>query len=156
MRVATFNVQHGLGRTGAVDIGLLAATCASLDADVLGLQEVDRNVRRSGRRDVAAEVAAACGMEHRFVAATRLGWRGRYGNALLARGDISDVAALALPRVERHEPRGALLATVAIDGSPPVSFAVTHLSPARTESAAQLAVVLQALVQRPAPRVLLG
>src|SRR4051794_39456295 len=156
MRVATFNVQHGVARNGVVDVDLLAATCASFDADVLGLQEVDDNVRRSGRRDLAADVARMCGMEHRFAPATRVGWRGRYGNALLGRGQVSDVEAIALPRVERHEPRVALLATATAVDRPAVWGAVPHLARDRVESAAQLAAVLQALLHRPPPRLLLG
>ena len=154
--MATFNVQHGRARSGAVDVDLLASACAALRVDLLGLQEVERGARRSGRRDLPAEVGDACGMAHHFAAATRLGWRGRYGNALLVRGTIADVEELALPRVERHERRTALLARAVVAGGEAVSAAVTHLSHDRAESAAQLAAVLEALVHRPAPRVLLG
>jgi endonuclease/exonuclease/phosphatase family metal-dependent hydrolase len=62
IRLATFNVLHGRSLAdGRVDKQRLAEACASLDADVLGLQEVDRNQARSGSVDQAALVAEATG-----------------------------------------------------------------------------------------------
>nr|BFF19655.1 hypothetical protein GCM10025730_31760 [Promicromonospora thailandica] len=48
LRVATFNIQHGLGPDGRVDNHRLADAVAGLDADVVALQEVDRRQSRSG------------------------------------------------------------------------------------------------------------
>ena len=71
MRVATFNVLSG--RTPGedrVDAGRFAAAVASLDADLLALQEVDRRQPRSGYVDLAAVAAEASGaVAHRFAAA---------------------------------------------------------------------------------------
>lgn len=62
MRVVTFNVLHGRSLAdGRVDPGRLQAEIAGLDADVLGLQEVDRAQPRSGRIDLPALAAAAVG-----------------------------------------------------------------------------------------------
>jgi len=72
VRLATFNLMHG--RTlddGRVVPERLRAAVAALDADVLGLQEVDRDQPRSGGADLAAVAAAALGgrAAHRFAAA---------------------------------------------------------------------------------------
>ncbi len=62
MRVATFNLLHGRSVSdGRVDLDRLRAAVRSLDADVLGLQEVDRHQPRSGDVDQTALVAAATG-----------------------------------------------------------------------------------------------
>lgn len=70
MRLATFNVLHGLPIRdggpapfpgGAAAGEPLARAVASLDADVLALQELDRFQERSGRVDQAAAAAAASG-----------------------------------------------------------------------------------------------
>ena len=151
MRVATFNVQHGRRPDGVVDVALLAETCAAFEADVLGLQEVDRFARRSRFRDIAADVATACGMAYTFAPVARIGPTGRFGNALLVRGAIGDVAVVPLPRRAGSEPRGALVVRAA-----GLSIAVTHLSRDRDESAAQIDVLLDALLDRPGPHVLLG
>jgi endonuclease/exonuclease/phosphatase family metal-dependent hydrolase len=71
LRVATFNLLHGRSMThGGGDRGDLAQAAAAIDADVLGLQEVDRMQQRSGTIDQTAVVAAAMGARHwRFVPA---------------------------------------------------------------------------------------
>jgi endonuclease/exonuclease/phosphatase family metal-dependent hydrolase len=62
MRLASFNVLHGRSLAdGQVSTERLAAACGSLDADVLALQEIDRNQARSGRVDQTAAVAGAMG-----------------------------------------------------------------------------------------------
>lgn len=71
MRLATFNILHGRSPADdRVDVERYAAAVKSLDADVLALQEVDRNQPRSANADLTAVAAEAMGAdEHRFVAA---------------------------------------------------------------------------------------
>ena len=71
MRLATFNLLHGRSLTdGLVDPARLTAAVAALDADVLALQEVDRDQSRSGNLDLTALAAHALhATEHRFAAA---------------------------------------------------------------------------------------
>ncbi len=71
MRIATFNILNGRAPADdTVDPERFAAAVASLDADVLGLQEVDLAQPRSGHVDLTALAAEAMGaVEHRFVAA---------------------------------------------------------------------------------------
>jgi endonuclease/exonuclease/phosphatase family metal-dependent hydrolase len=62
MRLASFNVLHGRSLTdGKVSTERLVAACAWLDADVLALQEIDRNQSRSGHVDQTAAVAQGMG-----------------------------------------------------------------------------------------------
>jgi endonuclease/exonuclease/phosphatase family metal-dependent hydrolase len=71
MRLATFNILHGRSPVDdRVDVDRFAAAVRSLDADVLALQEVDRNQPRSANADLTAVAAQVMGAEeHRFVAA---------------------------------------------------------------------------------------
>lgn len=71
VRVATFNLLHGRTVTdGAINPDRLAAAATELDADVIGLQEVDHGQPRSGRADQTTVVADALGARwHRFVPA---------------------------------------------------------------------------------------
>ncbi len=62
MRLASFNILHGRSLVdGAVSTERLVEACASLEADVLCLQEVDRGQPRSGGVDQTAAVAERMG-----------------------------------------------------------------------------------------------
>ena len=154
LRVATFNIKHGSDRDGNIDLPRLSAACSRLEADVLAIQEVDRFARRTRYRDEMRVIARATGLQAVFGEAARRRWRS-YGNVLLARGPISDVEVIRLPRPGDGEQRVAIIARVDIDG---VGLAVgaTHLSFRAGEGLPQLAVMLDALGQREGPRVLLG
>ncbi len=69
VRIGTFNLLHGMDLgTGRSDPDQLAAAVSTMDADVLGLQEVDRRQTRSGGVDQTSLVAATLGARwHRFV-----------------------------------------------------------------------------------------
>lgn len=154
MRVATFNIKHGENGHGRVDLRRLAAACARLEADVLAVQEVDRFARRTGFRDEMRFIARATGLQAVFGEAARRRWRS-YGNVLLARGPISHVEVVRLPRPSLGEPRVAIVARVTVDGTA-MSVGATHLSFRKGEGAAQLDVLLAALAERDGPRILLG
>ena len=71
MRLASFNLLHGRSlRDGLVDGPRLTQAAVDLDADVVGLQEVDRDQERSDGLDLTALVADGMGArEHRFAPA---------------------------------------------------------------------------------------
>lgn len=158
IRLVSFNILHGQrgDGSGTVDLDLLARSIKDLRPDVLALQEVDVGVPRSGRADQAQVVAEALGLEVVFGKAARVGGIGKYGNALLARGAITDVEVMPLPKTaRRHEPRSAILATVEVEGVH-LSVCATHLSIHRPEVHDQLDTAVEALVRRRAPALLVG
>ena len=69
MRIATFNILSGRSVAEGFDEERFRAAIGSLDADILGLQEVDRNQPRSGHADLTAIAAAAMGATHRRLRA---------------------------------------------------------------------------------------
>jgi endonuclease/exonuclease/phosphatase family metal-dependent hydrolase len=153
LRTATWNCQHG-----KPDPGGLGTAVATLDVDVLALQEVDRGSRRAGGLDLAAEATAAFGGgagELVWAPALTLNGGGTYGNALLVRGEVLRSVTLPLPGRRRQEPRVAALAEVVSAGRP-WTIAATHLTTRRDLSPGQLLTVLDALRSWPAPRLLLG
>jgi endonuclease/exonuclease/phosphatase family metal-dependent hydrolase len=159
VRVVSFNIHHGtVGRRGPVDPEQLGEVCRSFEADVIALQEVDRDTYRTGRADLAAVAAGACGMAHVF-GGSRWYPGGRYGNALLVRGTITAATVTKLPKVPAQrfwrEQRTALEASVTVDGRT-LWVVGTHLSVPRDQNAVQLAWLLDHLRGRPQPQVVLG
>ncbi|MFB9238302.1 endonuclease/exonuclease/phosphatase family protein [Plantactinospora siamensis] len=71
MRLATFNLLHGRSISdGLVDPNRLTTAVHALDADILALQEVDRDQSRSGHLDLTAVAARALDApSHQFAAA---------------------------------------------------------------------------------------
>jgi endonuclease/exonuclease/phosphatase family metal-dependent hydrolase len=162
IRVATFNIRHGADGSGRVSLRSLARACAALDADVLGLQEVDRGRVRSKLRDQSRVVARRVGGDRVFGPALRRGAIGAYGNALVARGVITEAEIVPLPRSGPRQPRVAILGRVTAR-SVALSVAVVHLQhrprhlvDADDEAPDQLRAALAALGERPPPRVLVG
>jgi endonuclease/exonuclease/phosphatase family metal-dependent hydrolase len=178
LRVATWNIFGGRARGGGpVDLDLTLATLRGLDADVVALQEVDREQERSGHRDQARVLAEALGMEWRFAPAlfgpagwdpvTRAAaWRpaepdepdpggAAYGIALLSRGPLGRVETVALPRAAGDEPRMALVAELPTAAGP-VTFAATHLSYVPGPNVRQLRFLQGLLAGWPPPRLLAG
>ena len=60
MRITSWNILHGQSLNPA-DGADFSDVAASLDSDVLALQEIDMNLERSGRCNQVAEIAAAMG-----------------------------------------------------------------------------------------------
>lgn len=115
MRVATFNVRHGRPeRSRHPDTGQLVAAVRSLDADVIGLQELDRGTARVGGADQPALLAEATGMDLRFARAIDHDG-GQYGVALASRIPLGATEVLRLPG--GGEPRVAVLGVVTDRGS---------------------------------------
>lgn len=159
VRVVTFNIHHGtVGRRGPVDAARLGEVCASFDADIIALQEVDQGTFRAKRQDLAAIAAETCGMAHVFGASRRFPG-GHYGNALLVRGTIERSAVYPLPKLPAHrfwqERRTVLKASVTVDGHR-LWVACTHLAVPPKVSTIQLDALIERAAFAPSPRIVLG
>ena len=185
MRLATFNILHG--RTvgdGLVDATRLADAVSALDADVLGLQEVDRHQSRSGQADQTSVAAEAMGAAWaKFVpaidgtpgerwSASQQGStdRPQYGIALLSRFPVADWRAFRLPALPtrapvrtgdrrwiltRDEPRAAVSAILETPTGR-MTVTTTHLSFVPGWNVIQLRRLLGELAALPGPHVLTG
>jgi endonuclease/exonuclease/phosphatase family metal-dependent hydrolase len=187
MRIATFNILSGRSpEDDRVDERRFADAVKRLDADLLGLQEVDRNQPRSQHADLTAVAAQAMGaVAHQFVAAlhgTPAVWTAStgeeqpdsaaYGVAFLSRYPVTGWQVVRLPpapgRVPhrwhgqllpdwvRDEPRVGVVADVETPRGP-LRVVTTHLSFLRMWNIRQLRVLMRG-VSTPAdvPLVLMG
>jgi endonuclease/exonuclease/phosphatase family metal-dependent hydrolase len=156
VRLVTFNTHHGVGFDDRHDLPRLATVLASVDADVICLQEVDRHFgERSEDVDQALLLSRALDMQLAWgPAIDRPGAGGQgseelrrqYGNALLSRLPVlvSDVH----PLPGDGEPRSALRTLVELDGGA-LWVTTTHLSARSTQDRAAQAAVVAGLHTEP-------
>jgi endonuclease/exonuclease/phosphatase family metal-dependent hydrolase len=110
LRIAAYNIKHGLGMDGVIDLERVADVLRPLDADVITLQEIDRGVERSDGVDQARRLGELLGMEAHF--GPFMAYQGgEYGMAVLSRLPVVSVTNLMLP--DGAEPRTALDVRVA-------------------------------------------
>lgn len=123
--VLTFNIHHAEGIDGKVDVGRIAKLIKDSHADIVGLQEVDRGVERTARRDLLKEIADLAGM--RFAFGKNLDHQGGdYGNALLTSRPIVSVGNRLLSNTDGSEQRGVLQVVLDVEGTQ-VLVLTTHL-----------------------------
>lgn len=153
IRVATWNIHGCVDRRGRYRPAEIAAVLATIDADILALQEIDARKQDPANTDVYALVAKAAG-PHAAFAATIDSPAGSYGHMLLSRHPIDGEDILDLPRID-SERRKAIRARIrTIAGH--VDVVATHLGFRRREQVAQMQA-LAATIGRPCrPTVLLG
>jgi endonuclease/exonuclease/phosphatase family metal-dependent hydrolase len=187
MRLATFNILHGRSPVdGRVDLDRFVSAVRELDADVLALQEVDRDQPRSELADLTAVAAQAMGaVSFRFAAAvagtpgaawiaatgTEQPGSAAYGIALLSRYPVRSWQVIRLPRIPfrfpmyLREPAKVLVVKeeprVALTGvvSTPLgemTVVNTHLSFVPGWNVVQLRRLRRNLSPQPKPVILMG
>jgi endonuclease/exonuclease/phosphatase family metal-dependent hydrolase len=159
----TFNLHHGVGTDGGLDLERAAALVEASGADVVAVQEVDSGLGpRSAFVDQPLWLARRLMTDVAYGATIVLPATSpgdpprRYGTALLSRRQLHDPRAEALPSTPRAEPRGYVTATVEVAGrrARVVATHLQHDSPAgRLAQARALAAEVAA---SPEPVVLLG
>jgi len=156
-RLMTFNIHHGEGMDGVIDLDRIATLITNHQADIVALQEVDRGTERTGRIDMPAELARRTGLTAVFSNNYHFGG-GEYGNALLTRFPIRQWTNSHFHPLAPVEQRGILQVLLTVQDRP-LLVANTHFDAGRTHeerihSAAQLPEIL--LPHRHLPILLAG
>ncbi|MEQ9640076.1 MAG: endonuclease/exonuclease/phosphatase family protein [Alphaproteobacteria bacterium] len=151
MRLATYNIHRAVGADGARDPHRIARVIAALEADVIGLQEVDWD-------DVPSDGASPYEVLHHLPGYAAVDGpnlrdhRGHYGNLLLTRWPVRTLRRHDIS-VARREPRGVIDADLAgPDGD--LRVLVTHLGLRPRERRAQVERIAALLDDK--PTLLLG
>lgn len=131
VRVLTYNIHHGEGMDGKIDLTRIASVIKRWTPDVVALQEVDKSTSRSHSVDQATELGRLTGMHAVFGKAMDYAG-GQYGEAILSRFPLTEVKVHALPFTPGNEPRCALAAHVRLgQAGPEIVFVGTHLEHAK-------------------------
>ncbi|MEU6876115.1 endonuclease/exonuclease/phosphatase family protein [Streptomyces sp. NPDC046751] len=159
----TFNIHHGADPDDVLHLERVAETVRQSGADVVGLQEVDRNfASRSDFVDQASWLAERLGLHLAYGANLDLDPekpgdpRRRYGTAILSRFPIVNSRNTLLPRSETGEQRGLLEADLLVRGEK-LRFLNTHLEDtSQADRLTQVAAVNAIVNGSRLPTVLVG
>lgn len=125
IRVMTYNIHVGVGMDKKLDLQRIADVINGARPDLVGLQEVDRGVKRTEGKDEIAELASMTRMEYAF--APNLDYQGgKYGVAILSRLPIKSTEHRMFENKREAERRGLLRVEVDVDGRK-LNFVTTHL-----------------------------
>lgn len=125
LRVMSYNIHHGEGLDGKLDLDRIAKLITDAKADIVGLQEVDRGTERTQKRDLPAELARLTGMTVQFDKnIPHQG--GDYGNAVLTKFPIRSAKNTQLKSFANGEQRGVQQLVLDVGGRE-VLLMNTHL-----------------------------
>lgn len=109
IRILSYNILHGEGLDGQIDLGRAARVISQLEPDVACLQEIDKGTQRTGGVDQMRELGQLTEMHHAFGKFMDYAG-GEYGMGLLSKHPIKEATNHELP--PGAEPRSALAARI--------------------------------------------
>ncbi len=152
VRVLCYNIHHGAGMDGRIDLERIAKVIQDAEADLVSLQEVDRGVRRTEGVDQPAVLAELTGMQAVFE--KNIPYQGgEYGNAVLSRFPVIQHENHYLPQSFPDEQRGLLEVHVGLrddDEDSRLIFFATHFDyrPDDGERMASVAMLREVVAAR--------
>jgi len=140
--VATYNIHRCIGSDRRHDADRVAAVLRELDADIVGLQEVDARYHIEDGDDQAEYLAGATGMTA-VSGPALVHHRGSYGNAVLTRWPVKAVRRVEIGVIGR-EPRAVLDTDIDVAGFA-VRVVVTHFGLRNSERRLQTEMLVRML-----------
>ncbi|WP_254052778.1 endonuclease/exonuclease/phosphatase family protein [Bacillus sp. V59.32b] len=144
VEVMSYNIHHAEGVDGVLDLERIARIIEESDADIVGLQEVDKHwSERSDFQDQAKWLAERLGMFYAYGAnldrepLKEEEPRRQYGTAVLSKYPILDSENHPLTKIGNTEQRGLLEATIKVKGNH-LHFYNTHLALTSAEREIQI------------------
>lgn len=132
LRIITYNIHHGEGIDRKFDLERIAKVLLDERPDLVALQEVDQQTRRSGGVDQPAELARLTGLT--VVFGRNIDFEGGgYGTAVLSRLPVLSSKSVKLksfypPTPHNPEQRGVQVIELgSTAGKPEMLFLCTHL-----------------------------
>ncbi|MEE2827265.1 MAG: endonuclease/exonuclease/phosphatase family protein [Planctomycetota bacterium] len=128
VRVLTYNIHACVGMDGELAPERIARVLSQTGADVICLQEIDVNRKRSGHRDQARQIAELLKMDFHFHPAWHIEGE-RFGNAIMTHLPLQLVRAGGLhQQQESRSKRGAVWAQIEIQPGTLLQVISAHLS----------------------------
>jgi endonuclease/exonuclease/phosphatase family metal-dependent hydrolase len=126
LRVITYNIHHGEGTDGKIDLERIAKVLSAEKPDLVAVNEVDQGTNRTHKIDMPAELARLTGMKAIFEKNIDHDG-GKYGNAVLTRLPVRRHVNHKLPSNYAGEQRGVLEVELGEEGDQDtLLFLATH------------------------------
>ncbi|HXY36722.1 MAG TPA: endonuclease/exonuclease/phosphatase family protein [Planctomycetaceae bacterium] len=152
MRILSYNIHKGIGgRDRRYRFGRVLAVIEAANPDIVCLQEVDRNVRRSRYHDQPQLLVDYFGDRQPLYQMNVRLKEGGYGNLVLSRWPVRSHHHISL-RHEERKPRGAQLAVIETPEGP-LHVVHWHLGLAERERRWQVLHLLSHSLYREAERL---
>ncbi|ERJ61187.1 endonuclease/exonuclease/phosphatase family protein [Sphingobacterium paucimobilis] len=157
VKILTYNIHHGNppSKPGFIDLEAIAAVINEADADIIGVQEVDVNVSRSGNVDQAKRLAELTDTDYFFSKGIDLE-KGEYGVLILTKHKILSKRRYDLPMPVKSENRSLAIVDIQLADGKVLSFANTHLDLKEENRKAQTEYINQLAVDGKHPLILVG
>lgn len=157
LRVMTYNIQHGAGADNKIDLQRTAEAIKREKPDIVALEEVDRGVARTSRRNLPLELQFMTGMNVYFTNNFHF-QGGEYGNAVLTRFPVLMQTNTYYKMIRPNEQRGIIQMILDVHGRK-VLFMATHIDYRQdnTERLLNVAQIKEIIKQYPGlPIILCG
>lgn len=159
IKTMTYNIHHGnppANTGGAIDLPSVASVISGADADLVALQEVDKNTTRSGNVNQAAVLANLTGMYYYFSRSIDY-QGGEYGVAILSKYPIVESFRFQLPMAAGAggEARSVAVIAVMVNGQK-LYFACTHFDTVEANRLLQAQAVADTVANYTLPFVIGG
>jgi endonuclease/exonuclease/phosphatase family metal-dependent hydrolase len=141
LKILAYNIHHANppSKKDIIDLEAIAKVIIRLNPDLVALQEVDVNTKRSGvDLHQAQQLARLTGMNYYFEPSIPF-QGGGYGNAILSKFAREKKSFYQLSSEEGTEPRSILTIQVTLPGKKKVKFASTHLDYSKPSNTAKQA-----------------
>ncbi|MBP1842676.1 endonuclease/exonuclease/phosphatase family metal-dependent hydrolase [Rhizobium petrolearium] len=157
LKILSYNVHSCIGTDRQLDPARVAEVIATVEPDIIGLQELDVGRSRTGGVDQAHAIASLLRMEFHFHPALNVAEE-RYGDAILTALPARMIKGAGLPSV--GEPRGAIWVEIKV-GDHCLQVVNTHLGLRGRDRLSQISTLLgPSWLGSPAchrkPRILIG
>ncbi len=130
LTIVSYNIHHGNppAKPDIIDLDAIVNVIAAQKPDLVALQEVDVNIKRSGNINQAEYLAEKLNMHFYFAKAIDHDG-GDYGVAVLSKYPIEEQNTLKFSRIEgrKAEDRVLAIVTVKLNSGKKIKFASTHL-----------------------------
>ncbi len=155
VRIMTYNIHHGVGNDGILDLNRIISIIKDSNTQIIGLNEVDYKMVRSGFVDQINVLAKELNMNYVFGPTLKT-VIGSYGNAILTIFPVLAVKHHPLPVNFAKEPRGVLEADLLLPDKQKIKILTTHLSLDESERLKQLEWLNNYLKALKTPFILMG